>query len=760
MDRIQRLLIWAVLVVCCLAERQYFLQYNSSTWEQARLHCQVCYKELVSITPDNILQLVQNLNSSYWIGLRKTLSNDSYPWSRWSNGDPLTFQNWYPGRPVLSKPKDHVMNVINYYSSLPNECGCCCTNESKPTNVTPAPTATGSYNDTGYGNDTDDPFPDNENMTTLSAMEAMAKIKPIETTVRTTMATEVTMMTSDMTMGPTFFTGVTGGINGTSGMNETDTDENPCIALYSFGLWFDQICSKPTPYICYEDRFYGNATMTNKTLHNGTLHWTLGPGDISGYRVEVNSSDYNLTLNHSTLNRTYLTYDLSNLTAGTQYKVQVFPIKCGRDLNPQNVSFYTKPDVIKNLTVTKVSETNISLSWFAPEGNRDFYYIQVRGQHDLNMITHTESSVVEGLIPGGYYTFEVNARVEDESIEGDPLNKSSYTKPGKVSNLIVSAPTNNSVHLQWEQPAGNVSGFRVDVLHEENVNNKTLFTITQTNTSLPVIGLPAGAKLWLSVVALVPDASVEGEPSTVMGLTSPGGVTDLVLIPAASIINVTWTAPEGNYETFSVQLNLTALEQEVEKKEQNASHLSFTGLKAGVEYTVTVTTLNGYLKSEPRNRTAFTLPVPPEPVKIDSFSENHVTLSWGAPKASQGVEVTYLVKYTTEFWIVTKNKTVKNATTYTFNGLHAGTNYDFEVRVKAGTQESSPVTVSQMTIAKKRVQTITMKCSSSKPLYCEDIHTQTEVMSKLNEHFRKEFYKKTDIVFWRLDWRKAYLTQA
>ena len=83
--------------------------------------------------------------------------------------------------------------------------------------------------------------------------------------------------------------------------------------------------------------------------------------------------------------------------------------------------------MIKYLNVTKVSETNIALSWSAPEGNRDFYYIQVRGQPHLKMTTHTESAVVKGLIPGGYYTFYVNAKVEDESIEGDPLNISSYT---------------------------------------------------------------------------------------------------------------------------------------------------------------------------------------------------------------------------------------------------------------------------------------------------------------------------------------------
>lgn len=38
---------------------------------------------------------------------------------------------------------------------------------------------------------------------------------------------------------------------------------------------------------------------------------------------------------------TDLTYELNNLVAGTHYSVQVIPVKCGRDLNPEKTSFYT-----------------------------------------------------------------------------------------------------------------------------------------------------------------------------------------------------------------------------------------------------------------------------------------------------------------------------------------------------------------------------------------------------------------------------------
>lgn len=75
--------------------------------------------------------------------------------------------------------------------------------------------------------------------------------------------------------------------------------------------------------------------MTNITLHNATLTWLAGPGDISHYLVNVRGEQ------NRTFNQSELTYYFTNLTPGALYTVQVFPIKCERELNPQNTSFYT-----------------------------------------------------------------------------------------------------------------------------------------------------------------------------------------------------------------------------------------------------------------------------------------------------------------------------------------------------------------------------------------------------------------------------------
>ena len=71
------------------------------------------------------------------------------------------------------------------------------------------------------------------------------------------------------------------------------------------------------------------------TTRSAIVTWERGPGNISHYRLEVRGdTDWKE-------NQIGLTTMFVNLTAGTQYSVKVFPVKCRRDLNPQTVVFYT-----------------------------------------------------------------------------------------------------------------------------------------------------------------------------------------------------------------------------------------------------------------------------------------------------------------------------------------------------------------------------------------------------------------------------------
>ena len=88
----------------------------------------------------------------------------------------------------------------------------------------------------------------------------------------------------------------------------------------------------------YADRFYGEVNVSDITYTSAGVKWLEAPGAISGYRVEVKSEKHNWT---ETLTSN-LTTQFQNLTAGTKYTVFVFPIKCGRDLNPQTTYFYSR----------------------------------------------------------------------------------------------------------------------------------------------------------------------------------------------------------------------------------------------------------------------------------------------------------------------------------------------------------------------------------------------------------------------------------
>lgn len=76
--------------------------------------------------------------------------------------------------------------------------------------------------------------------------------------------------------------------------------------------------------------------MTDVTSRSAVLEWLHGPGNISHYRLEVQvGNDLNKTMINA--NFTYL----DDLIAGTSYSVKVFPVKCERDLNPQEAVFST-----------------------------------------------------------------------------------------------------------------------------------------------------------------------------------------------------------------------------------------------------------------------------------------------------------------------------------------------------------------------------------------------------------------------------------
>ncbi|XP_042367796.1 receptor-type tyrosine-protein phosphatase eta-like isoform X2 [Plectropomus leopardus] len=706
---------WVLVFKCSAGERDYFYETTNLTWEEARNHCQVCFKDLVTLTPENIQTIARehNITSDCWVGLRKnsnSTSNSTMPWSRWANGDHLLFQNWYPGWPVFKSPERYF--CIQQETTTPT------TTSTTDTMVTPhtetdttefgGSTSEYSTLPTDYSTSpTQYSTSPNQNSTSTNDSWVINSQPPVESKC---------VPVLDVPRA------------------DTNYIEDSCVAMLSFGAWVEKNCLEVLPFICYEDRFFGHVNLTNRTSQSTVLTWQPGPGIISHYRIEV-SVDKQVT-NKQTDN---LTYEFDSLTPGTRHSVKVFPVKCGRDLNPQEIVFYTTPNKVVNLTAINVTENSICLSWIKPAGNVDFYLIKVQGDKwHRSKVEHQE---VNMLTPGTRYTFTVLSGVEDNSTWSEEFSISKYTKPGKVSNLRVFNNSKDSLVLNWMAPEGRVTGYRVKAMSQ---SNSSLFDEEVNKTEVVVGRLPAGTEITLTVAALAGGSSLEGDKETVVNYTSPGPISDLVLVTTYDSLNATWTLSDGNASSYTVELQLDGQTQDT-KSEIKEPTVRFNNLKNSANYTVVVYAFVADIKGPPVTSSKFTKPSPPTNVTVVDIKKNNLTLKWTAPVNTSAA--TYSVTINSSFWEYSSSYTLDNKTSHTFYGLKSGTKYSFEVKTVADGDFSSPETASAYTVAEKREISLSMLCSSAEALLCDNSTTRNDVFDQLKAHFNKLL--KNDI-FWEL----------
>ncbi|XP_039989379.1 receptor-type tyrosine-protein phosphatase eta isoform X2 [Xiphias gladius] len=403
-----------------------------------------------------------------------------------------------------------------------------------------------------------------------------------------------------------------------------------------------------------------------------SLMWASPPGQVFMYRLEWHSGGAVMTLYTAD---TFAV--LSELIPGTNYTVTVTAIAGDNQTEGDPFSFtsVTKPEVVRTLTVTKISTSSVSVNWTAPEGNSSFYRVQWTDGNFSDNVTVSETSMtISNLTAGVQYKITVTAVADDGQTEGQSGSVSQYTKPEVVWHLNVSEITTSSIYVTWTEPNGERSFYRV-----QWTNGTTNWRVNVTETEINVTELSAGVKYSFTVIAVAGDKT-ESETAEIFHYTKPEVVWHLnVSEITTSSIYVTWTEPNGERSFYRVQWTNGTTNWRVNVTE---TEINVTELSAGVKYSFTVIAVAGD-KTESETAEIFHYTRPGIIGNLNpSQNTSSISLMWASPPGQ-------VFMYRLEWHSGGAVMTLYTADTFAvLSELIPGTNYTVTVTAIAGDNQT------------------------------------------------------------------------
>ena len=435
-----------------------------------------------------------------------------------------------------------------------------------------------------------------------------------------------------------------------------------------------------------------------------SVSWSAVTG-AGGYKVQWKSGNqsFSSSRQNTVSSGSTTTSDITGLTAGTAYTVQVIATKTNAfEGTPSDTKTGTPKDTAPG-QVTGVSVTpgtgQLSVSWSAPTGGADGYKVQWKSGSESFSSSRQEtetgtSSTITGLTAGTEYTVQVIA-TKTNADDGTPSDTETGTPKdtpaGRVTGVSVT-PGVEELSVSWSAVTG-AGGYKVQ-WKSGNESFSSSRQNTETGTSGTITGLTAGTTYTVRIIATKTNAD-DGTPSLLKtGIpkdTAPAQVTGVSVTAGTEKteqLSVSWSTVTGA-SGYKVQWKSRA--QSFSSSRQNTvsgestTSSTITGLTDITAYTVQVRATKTNADDGTWSGTATGTPNAPLPgqvtgVALTTPAASQINVSWSAVSEATGYKVQW--KSGTQNWDTsTRQNTVSggSTTTSTITGLAAGTEYTVRV---------------------------------------------------------------------------------
>uniref|UniRef100_A0A8C2K595 protein-tyrosine-phosphatase n=1 Tax=Cyprinus carpio TaxID=7962 RepID=A0A8C2K595_CYPCA len=328
--------------------------------------------------------------------------------------------------------------------------------------------------------------------------------------------------------------------------------------------------------------------VSGQTNVSISLLWSK-PLSMDGVTVsyEVSYKSNQPGVNLETLNYTYsLNVTLTNLLPGSQYDITVVTIGVkGLRSSYVNLTAYTAPNAVQNLSVSGVSSNSVNLTWLPPTGTLSLFSYNINiTSPDQTLSTTSNNYQITPLQPGTQYSCSVRALIMAANIFGPSQLIQCNTKPLPVTNLIASPVGTTEMRLSWSRQ----SDYKPSYQYNLSVNGERW--IQSNNETANVPNLVAGNNYTFTVQTVANGMS--SDSVAISAFTGLGKASNISAVGTTHSMRVEWRPPDSTVSLYNVKILLNEAVLKTENR-TNATTVVFSDLLPGTQYYVIVTSISG-----------------------------------------------------------------------------------------------------------------------------------------------------------------------
>ncbi|XP_054985062.1 tenascin-X [Sorex araneus] len=437
-----------------------------------------------------------------------------------------------------------------------------------------------------------------------------------------------------------------------------------------------------------EEPVLGALTVSGSSPDSLSLSWTVPQGRFDTFTVQYKDRDGRPQLVRVGGEEREVT--VQGLEPGRKYKMNLYGVHEGRRVGPVSTVGVTEESPpatesplepqLGELIVTDVTPNSVDLAWTVAEGQFDSFVVQYKDKDGLPQMVPVAQDQLEvtvpGLEPGRKYRMNLYGLSDGQRV--GPLSVVAVTAPlpptaaaespqqPLLGELTVTSVTPDSVGLSWTVPQGEFDSFVVQ--YKDRAGQLQLVPVDADQREVIVPGLEPGKKYKfllfgiqegkrsspVSVEAKTePQSDATGKPPRKPRLGEELKVTSVT----PDTVGLSWTVPEGQFDSFVVQYKDRNGQPQAVPVEGDLREVTIPGLDPARRYKMLLYGLYQGKRVGPLSTTVVTAeteaepltqsPAAPEPqlgeLTVEEVTPHSVHLSW---TEAEGPFDSYVVQYT------------------------------------------------------------------------------------------------------------------